>query len=131
MYTLPALSRREPGLLDAPLADAQISVDQFEFDQAQQIAGMIDAVASALTGDLVVFRRILFVRRSQRREQYPEQIFAWVRERAVRMVGEYRADYVLLKSPIRSEDTGHAVGLFAIVDGEQVAGFDFDRCRIT
>ena len=45
----------EPGLLDAPLDDTPFPVDQFQFDQAQQIAGMIDAVARAFTGDLVVF----------------------------------------------------------------------------
>ena len=30
-------------------------VDQFEFSQAQQIAGMVDALGGALLGELVVF----------------------------------------------------------------------------
>ena len=41
--------------LDPPLDHAAFAVDQLQFDQAQQIAGMIDAVAGAFAGDLVVF----------------------------------------------------------------------------
>ena len=40
---------------DAPLDRAALAVDQFQFDQAKQIARMIDTVAGAFAGDLVVF----------------------------------------------------------------------------
>jgi hypothetical protein len=53
--TVAALHRREPRLLDAALDHPSFSLDQFEFGQAQQIAGMIDPLGSALLGELVVF----------------------------------------------------------------------------
>src|SRR5437762_7976854 len=53
--TVQALHGREPCLLDAALDHPPFPVDQFEFGQAQQIAGMVDALGGALLGELVVF----------------------------------------------------------------------------
>src|SRR3981189_2698342 len=53
--TVQALYCREPCLLDAALDHPPFPVDQFEFGQAQQIAGMVDALGGALLGELVVF----------------------------------------------------------------------------
>mgnify|MGYP002386131676 FL=1 len=50
-----ALYRREPRRPDPPLDHAPFPVNQFEFDQPQQVAGMIDAVAGAFPRDLVIF----------------------------------------------------------------------------
>jgi hypothetical protein len=50
-----ALHRREPRLLDTALDHPAFPLDQLEFGQAQQIAGMVDAVGSALLRELVVF----------------------------------------------------------------------------
>ena len=49
-----ALHGREPRLLDAALDHAPLAVDQLQFGQAQQIAGMVDALGGALPGELVV-----------------------------------------------------------------------------
>ena len=48
------VSRLFVGLLDPALDNTPFPVDQFQFDQAQQIAGMIDAVAGAFASDLVI-----------------------------------------------------------------------------
>ena len=50
-----AFHRREPRLLDAALDHPPFPLDQFEFGQAQQITGMVDALGGALLGELVVF----------------------------------------------------------------------------
>ncbi len=50
-----ALHRREPGGADATLHHASLAVDEFEFDEAQQIPHMILAFARRLGGDLLVF----------------------------------------------------------------------------
>jgi hypothetical protein len=52
---LSRLHRREPCLPDATLDHPPFPVDQFEFGQAQQIAGMVDALGGALLGKLVIF----------------------------------------------------------------------------
>jgi len=41
--------------LDAALDHPAFPLDQFEFGQAQQIAGMVNALSGALLGELVVF----------------------------------------------------------------------------
>ena len=46
--------RREPRLLDSPLDHPQLALDQLEFGQAQQVAGMLDALGSSLPGELVI-----------------------------------------------------------------------------
>jgi hypothetical protein len=43
------------GLQDGLRSGSGLSVDQFELGQAQQIAGMIDALGRTLLRDLVVF----------------------------------------------------------------------------
>jgi hypothetical protein len=48
--TVEAFHRREPCLPDAALDHPPFPVDQFEFGQAQQIAGMVDALGGALLG---------------------------------------------------------------------------------
>jgi hypothetical protein len=53
--TVEAFHRREPRLLDATFDHPAFPLDQFEFGQAQQIAGMIDPFGGALLGELVVF----------------------------------------------------------------------------
>ena len=53
--TVEAFHCREPRLLDAALDHPSFPLDQFEFGQAQQIAGMVDALGSTLLGELVVF----------------------------------------------------------------------------
>src|SRR6516225_2657467 len=53
--TVEAFHRWEPCLLDAALDHPPIALDQFEFGQAQQIAGMVDAFGGALPGELVIF----------------------------------------------------------------------------
>src|SRR5437763_8533612 len=53
--TVQALHCREPCLLDAALDHPPFSVDQLELGQAQEIAGMVDALGGALLGELVVF----------------------------------------------------------------------------
>lgn len=50
-----ALHRREPRRPDTPLHRAALAVDQLQFDQPQQVAGMVDAIAGALAGNLVIF----------------------------------------------------------------------------
>jgi len=49
-----ALHRREPGGTDAALDDATLAVDQFQFHQAQQVAGMVDPDLRAPARHLVV-----------------------------------------------------------------------------
>ena len=49
-----ALHGREPGLLDAALDHAPLALDQLQLGQAQQEAGMVDALGGALPGELVV-----------------------------------------------------------------------------
>ena len=49
-----AFDRREPCLLDPPLDHPPFPLDQLQFGQAQQIAGMVDALGGALPGELVV-----------------------------------------------------------------------------
>jgi len=49
-----ALHRREPGGAYAALDDPALAIDQFQFHQAQQIAGVIDAALRALARHLVV-----------------------------------------------------------------------------
>ena len=46
---------REACLFDAALDHPPFPLDQFEFGQAQQIAGMINALCGALLGEFVVF----------------------------------------------------------------------------
>src|SRR5271163_2100430 len=53
--TIQALHRREPCLLDAALDHSPFPLDQLEFGQAQQVAGMVDALSGALLGELLVF----------------------------------------------------------------------------
>src|ERR1700730_454692 len=53
--TVEAFHRREPRLLDAALDHPPLPLDQFELGQTQQITRMIDALDSALLGELVVF----------------------------------------------------------------------------
>jgi hypothetical protein len=53
--TVEAFHRRKPCLLDAALDHPAFPLDQLEFSQAQQIAGMVDALGGALLGELVVF----------------------------------------------------------------------------
>ena len=53
--TVEALHCREPCLLDAALDHAALPLDQFEFGQAQQVAGVVDTLGGALPGELVVF----------------------------------------------------------------------------
>jgi hypothetical protein len=55
LETVEAFDRREPCLPDAALDHPPFPVDQFKFGQAQQIAGMVDALSGALLGELVVF----------------------------------------------------------------------------
>jgi hypothetical protein len=43
------------GLPDAALDHSPFPVDQFEFGQAQQIAGMVDVLGGALLRELVIF----------------------------------------------------------------------------
>ena len=49
-----ALHRREPRGADAAFDDATLPVDQFQFHQAQQVAGVVDAALRALARHLVV-----------------------------------------------------------------------------
>ena len=53
--TVEAFHCRKPCLLDSALDSPPFPVDQFELGQAQQIAGMVDTLGSALLGKLVVF----------------------------------------------------------------------------
>ena len=50
-----AFDRREAGRLDPPFNQPPFPVDQFQFRQALQIAGVIDALGGALTRQLVIF----------------------------------------------------------------------------
>src|SRR5215469_15212944 len=50
-----AFHHRKPCLPDAALDHPLFPLDQFEFGQAQQIAGMVDALGGALLGELVIF----------------------------------------------------------------------------
>ena len=50
-----ALHCREPGGTDTALDDAALAVEEFQLQQAEQVAGMIDAALSALARHLVVF----------------------------------------------------------------------------
>src|SRR6516162_9174190 len=63
MYSARASSRTNVLLSEGIAVKSKLSaldhspfpVDQFEFSQAQQIAGMIDAFGGALLGELVIF----------------------------------------------------------------------------
>ena len=48
------LTAEEPRGPDAPFDRAALAINEFELDQAQQIAGMIDAITRAFAGHLVV-----------------------------------------------------------------------------
>lgn len=50
-----ALHRREPGGTDPTLDRSALPVDQFQFDEAKQVAAMIDTVARAFPGQLLIF----------------------------------------------------------------------------
>ena len=69
--TVEAFHRREPCLLDASLDHPPFPFDQFKFSQAQQIAGMVDALDGALLGEFVVFAQE--GRQSERLEVMSEQ----------------------------------------------------------
>jgi hypothetical protein len=69
--TAEAFHCREPRLLDAALDHPSFPLDQFKFSQAQQIAGMVDALGGALLGELVVFAQE--GRQSERLEVMDEQ----------------------------------------------------------
>ncbi len=45
----------EPGSLDAPFHHSTLPVNEFQFRQSQQIAGMIDTLSRTLLCDLVMF----------------------------------------------------------------------------
>ncbi len=49
-----ALGCREACLADPPLDQAALAIDQLQLNQPKQIAGMIDAIAGALAGKLVI-----------------------------------------------------------------------------
>jgi hypothetical protein len=49
-----ALGRREPGGADPPFHGAAFAINQLQLDQPQQVAGMIDTLAGAFTGDLLI-----------------------------------------------------------------------------
>lgn len=46
------LGSGEPGPLDAPLDHAPLVVEQFEFYQAQQLAGSVDLLAGECSGSV-------------------------------------------------------------------------------
>jgi hypothetical protein len=69
--TVEAFHRREACLLNAALDHPSLPLDQFEFGQAQQIAGMVDTLGGALLGELVVFAQER--RQSERLEVMDEQ----------------------------------------------------------
>ena len=52
-----ALYGREPSCADAPFHRPAFAVDQFELEQPQQITRMVDAIAGAFAGYLVVFEQ--------------------------------------------------------------------------
>jgi hypothetical protein len=53
--TVEAFHCRKPCLLDAALDCPPFPIDQFQFGQAQQVAGVVDTLGSALLSQLVVF----------------------------------------------------------------------------
>src|SRR5262249_42844827 len=55
--TVEAFDRREPCLLDAALDHSPFPVDQFEFGQAQQIAGMVDPLGGICWASLSYSRK--------------------------------------------------------------------------
>ena len=50
-----ALHRRETGGADAALDHALFAIDEFEFDEPQQEADMVETFARRLGGDLLIF----------------------------------------------------------------------------
>ena len=50
-----ALYRREPGGADAALNHPSFTVDEYEFDDSQQIADVVLAVARGFKGNLLIF----------------------------------------------------------------------------
>jgi hypothetical protein len=53
--TVETFHGRKPCLLDAALDCPPFPLDQFQFGQAQQVAGVVDPFGSALLSQLVVF----------------------------------------------------------------------------
>jgi len=50
-----ALDRREPGLADSPFGDPAFAIEEFEFDEPEQIPNVVDAVARGLACDFLIF----------------------------------------------------------------------------
>jgi len=70
-----ALCRRETGGVDATLDHAPLAIDEFEFDEAQQIADMVMPVARRLGCDLLIFPqdRRQFELTQMMRKQHPRR----------------------------------------------------------
>jgi hypothetical protein len=66
-----ALGRREARPADAPLDQPPFALQQLEFGQAQEVAGVVDALGGALPGELVVLAQE--GRQPERLEVVPEQ----------------------------------------------------------
>ena len=68
-----ALHRRETGGADAALDHASFAIDEFEFDEPQQEADMVETFARRLGGDLLIFAQDgrQFELSQMMREQYP------------------------------------------------------------
>src|SRR5215210_5140969 len=49
-----AFDNREPGLLDPPLDNPPLALDQLQFGKAQQVTGVVDALRGALPGELLI-----------------------------------------------------------------------------
>ena len=81
-----ALGRREPCGADAPFDRPSLAIDQFEFEQPQQVTRMIDAARGALAGDFVIL--------AQHRRQL--QLFEMMRQQelggATHGAGRHRID---------------------------------------
>ena len=81
-----ALGHREPCGADAPFDRPSLAIDQFEFEQPQQVTRMIDAARGALAGDFVIL--------AQHRRQL--QLFEMMRQQelggATHGAGRHRID---------------------------------------
>ena len=69
---------------DAPLDHAALAVDEFELDEPEQIAGMVEAVARGLARDLLVFAQ------DRRQLELPQMMGEQTRRAACRRAGRER-----------------------------------------
>jgi len=94
-----ALHRREPGGTDPALDRAAFPVDQLQFDEAQQVAGMIDAITRAFPGQLLIL--------AQYRRQL--ELLEVMRQQNLRRACRGAGRHLVVRCPAHAASSGRSV----------------------